>query len=321
MPASNDVPKDLIDFILDGTSFVVVGHEDPDGDCVGSQLALSSLLRRMGKKAIPCLTVPFKRTELKPFEKHFLPFPAKQEGLRVLIMDCSDRNRVGDIPIDGLPFAIIDHHATGEPWGQIAYFDPTASSVSLMVEKLFAVLGEEPTKDEALYLLFGICTDTGFFRHLDDNGAETFRTAAKLTAAGANPKELFDIINGGKPLGSRLLLGTCLAKTRPFFDGKLLVSDETLEELDRFGHKSRDSDILYQLLQSVEGVEAVVLIRQENAEKCTLGFRSRDRIDVSAIAKKFGGGGHLHAAGAKVYSGNIQELEKKIVEAFGEVFT
>ena len=313
------VPEELLNFIRNGAYFAVVGHEEPDGDCIGSQLAISSMLLRMGKKAVPCSAGPFKRNDLGNFAERFLPFPAEREGLKVLILDCSARERVGELPIDGLPWAVIDHHTSGNPEGGVQYLDPSAPSVTFMVEKIFRALGAEITAEEAEFLLFGLCTDTGFFRHLDETRPEAFLAAYRLCAAGASPKKLFDIINGGKQLSSRLLLGSILAKTRPCFGGKLLVSDETLEERERFGPESRDSDMLYQLLQSVECVEAIVLIRQENKEECSIGFRSRDRIDSAAIAKQFGGGGHKNAAGAKV-RGGIAELEEKVVTAFGEWF-
>jgi len=313
------VPQELIDFINSGTDFIVAGHEGPDGDCIGSQLAIASLLRRMGKKAVPCSAGPFKRPEVKPYADQFLPCPPKREGLRVIVMDCSTRERVGDLPIDGLFSAAVDHHASGDPWGTVVYLDRDAPAVALMVERIFRALGAEPTVEEAEYLLFGLCTDTGFFRHLDETDSEVFLAASRLTAAGASPKKAFAAIHGGKPFNSRLLMGSVLAKTRPYYGGRLLVSDETLEETERYGPDSRDSDLVYQLLQSVEGVEAITLIRQESMEECSLGFRSRDRIDVGAIAEAFGGGGHKNAAGAKV-RGTIAELEEKCTAAFAPWF-
>ena len=315
----SEVPEELIDFIRSGLNFVVVGHEDPDGDCVGSQLAMCSLLQRMGKKAIPCSAGPFKRPELKQFEERFLPFPETHEELKVIVMDCSVRERVGDLPIDGFPSAAIDHHDSNHPWGGVIFLDPLAPSVTFMTEKIFRSLGMDPTKEEAELLFFGLLTDTGFFRHLDEKKPETFNTAARLAAAGASPKKLFGMINGGKQLNSRLLLGTILAKTRSYFNGKLLISGETLEESRRYGMASRDSDAIYQLLQSVDGVEAIVLIREENSNECSIGLRSRDHVDVAAIAENFGGGGHKNAAGCKT-QGSLAGLEEKIVAAFKKWF-
>ncbi|MDR2661696.1 MAG: bifunctional oligoribonuclease/PAP phosphatase NrnA [Treponema sp.] len=315
------VPAELLDFIRGGSVFIVAGHEDPDGDCVGSQLAITSVLRRMGKKAYPCSAGPFRRTEIKPFEKHFVPCPgpAHHGDLRVLVMDCSTRDRVGDIPIDGLPLAAVDHHLSGSPWGEVIYLDPAAPSVTFMTAKLIGELGFVPTPEEAELLLFGLCTDTGFFRHLDAGSSEAFETAAALTAAGASPKKIFAAINGGKSLNARLFMGKTLAKTRPYYGGRLLVSSETLEEVEQFGRESRDSDMIYQLLLSVEGVEAAALIRQENPGECTIGLRSLDRIDVTAVAEQFGGGGHKNASGAKA-GGTIPVLEEKLAAAFAPWF-
>ena len=125
-------------------------------------------------------------------------------------------------------------------------------------------------------------------------------------------------MNGGKSLDSRILMGLILSRVESYFGGKLLMSYENLEDTERFGLQGRDSDALYQLLQSVAGVEAVVLIRQEAIDNCTVGFRSRESVDVSAIAAKFGGGGHKQAAGLSA-AGTIADLKKKILAAFTEV--
>ncbi|MDR2313388.1 MAG: bifunctional oligoribonuclease/PAP phosphatase NrnA [Spirochaetaceae bacterium] len=313
------VPTALLAFIREGTDFIITGHKEPDGDCAGSQLALASLLRRMGKTALACSAGPFKRSEIKSLEKHFAPCPEKRDGLRLIVMDCSAQERVGDLPLDGMPTAVVDHHEPGNSWGDIHYLDPRAPSVTFMVLRIFEELGMAPSVEEAELLLFGLCTDTGFFRHLEAGMTEAFRAAAVLSGAGASPKKTYAAINGKKPLNSRLLLGAILAKTKPFYGGRLLLSGETLEETRQFGLESRDSDTIYQLLLSVEGTEAAALIRQENPEECTIGFRSLDRIDVDAIAREFGGGGHKNASGAKV-PGTITELEEQVVKAFSPWF-
>jgi phosphoesterase RecJ-like protein len=316
------VPEALIRFILEGNAFIVAGHEEPDGDCVGSQLAAVSVLRRLGKQAWPCSAGPFKRSEIKPYEGEFVPCPegTAREGARVIVMDCSSRERVGSLPIDGLPAAAVDHHASGNPWGEVVYLDAAAPSVTSMTLRIINALGTAPTAEEAELLLFGLCTDTGFFRHVDGGSPDSFECAAELTAAGASPKRVFASINGGKTLNSRLLMGTVLAKTRAFYGGRLLLSTETLEETRRFGLESRDSNMIYQLLQSIDGVETMALLRQENPEECTMGLRSRDRVDVAAVAKGFGGGGHKNAAGAKV-PGSIAAVEENLLRAFAPWFS
>jgi phosphoesterase RecJ-like protein len=188
-----------------------------------------------------------------------------------------------------------------------------------MILGLIEALGLAPTTEEAELLFFGLCTDTGFFRHVDARGSETFRYASRLIAAGASPKKTFQVINGGKSLNARILMGQVLVRARAYFGGKLILSIEAYEDTLRYGLESRDSDSLYQLLQSVTGVEAIVIIRQETPENCTVGFRSRDAVDVAAIAAVFGGGGHKNAAGLSVL-GTVETVQPKILDAFADYF-
>ncbi|MDR3161630.1 MAG: bifunctional oligoribonuclease/PAP phosphatase NrnA [Spirochaetaceae bacterium] len=317
------VPPDLLTFIREGAKFLVAGHKEPDGDCVGSQLAFCSLLRRLGKEALPCSAGPFKRTEIMPYADRFTAHigEAEREGARVIVLDCSGEGRTGDIgeALKGLPRAIIDHHVTNPDADDTGkgpvYLDGQAPATCFMTLAVLEALGLEPTPEEAALLLFGLCTDTGFFRHVDAQGAETFAAATRLVRSGANPKEIYRAIHGGKSLDSRILLGRVLSRAESHFGGKLILSTEQYEETQRFGLEGRDSDQLYQLLQSVAAVEAIVIIRQETPDNCTIGFRSQDRLDVGAIALQFGGGGHKNAAGSSI-AGTIEELRPQVLRAF-----
>jgi phosphoesterase RecJ-like protein len=323
------VPPELVDFIREGNKFLVAGHKEPDGDCVGSQLALVSVLGRLGKRAVPCSSGPFTRTEVMPYEGRFTARLGETErkDARIILMDCSSWDRTGDLApfLEGLPTAVIDHHAVGQyASGEGAgaapvYLDPGAPSTTFMTQRLIEALGLSPSPEEAELLFFGLCTDTGFFRHVDAGGAETFTAAARLIAAGANPKKIFLTVHGGKSLNSRILLGTVLSHSQAYFGGKLILSTEAYEDTRRFGLESRDSDMLYQLLQSVTGVEAVGIIRQETPENCALGFRSQDKVDVAEIAARFGGGGHKNAAGAGV-PGRIEDIYPQVLAAFAGAF-
>jgi phosphoesterase RecJ-like protein len=327
------VPEALIQFINSGTRFIIAGHKEPDGDCVGSQLALCAVLRRLGKAAFPCSAGPFKRTEVAPYAARFNAAPAEAEkaGAKVIIVDCSSADRTGDLEAElrGLPTAVIDHHSSREaalsPEAGLStetgpvFLDPLAPSVTCMILSLIEALGLTPSPEEAELLLFGLCTDTGFFRHLDESGAETFAAAGRMVRAGASPKAAFQAINGGKTLDSRIFLGHILSRAESLFEGRLILSFETHEDILRFGLEGRDSDSLYQLLQSVAGVEAVAIIREESPGNCSVGLRSRDTIDVAAIAASFGGGGHKNAAGLSM-PGAISDIRPQIIEAFGRVF-
>jgi phosphoesterase RecJ-like protein len=320
------VPQALLDFILTGSKFLLAGHLEPDGDCVGSQLALVSALRRLGKEAIPCSAGPFTRTEIRPYASAYSARPgeAEREGARLIILDCGSPDRLGDLEplLRGLPRAVVDHHARGVFAGDsdpLCYLDPDAPATASLVLAIFDALGLEPNAEEAELLFFALAMDTGYFRHVDQGGAETFECAARLIRFGANPKQAYQAIYGGKTLDSRVLIGRILSGAQSWYGGKLILCAESLEDNLRYGLAGRDSDSFYQLLQTVEGMEAAVVIRQESPERCTLGFRSRDSVDVAAVAARFGGGGHKNAAGLSI-AGTIEELRPKIVAAFRTIF-
>ena len=329
------VSIELLDFIKKGKKFLIAGHKEPDGDCVGSQIVLASVLRKMGKEVILCSAGPFKHTEVKPYERLFVPAPEEKdrEGAWAILIDCSGLDRTGSLEpfLEGLPLAVIDHHKAGKyspveqrlpaefPPDRLVYADAHSPSATLLIYEIVKALGEPLSREEAELLFLGLGTDTGFFRYVGKDGAEAFEAAAGLVRSGADPRAAYSAINGGKSLDSRRLLGSILTRAEALFGGKLIYSYEEYEDILRFGPESRDSDALYQLLQSIAGVEAIVVIRQETPERCTIGFRSRDCVDVGAIAAAFGGGGHKNAAGLSI-SGSISELKPKILKAFEAVF-
>lgn len=318
------VPSGLLDFIDRHGTFYIVGHKEPDGDCVGSQLALASFLRRMGKDTVTLSAGPFTRTEILSYEHRFTdeaPAERASERAAAIILDCSSLQRIGSIAesLPPVPLAFIDHHASGEAVGEVVYIDIHAPSVTLMVLALIEAMGQVPTKEEAELLFFGLCTDTGFFRHLDEQSAETFAAASRLVEAGASPKRGFSMMYGGKSLYSRKLMGEILTRTEPYFEDRLLISYVTLDDQQRYGIASRDSDMLYQLLLSIAGCEAAMIIRQERETDCTVGLRARDRLDVGSIAAQFGGGGHRLAAGLSI-RGCIEDVREKLLHAFEPAF-
>jgi phosphoesterase RecJ-like protein len=321
------VPVELVQFIKTGSEFIIAGHKEPDGDCVGSQLVLRGALSRLGKEAIACSQGPFKRTELIKYASEFVDI-SKEEikpGAKVIIVDCSSMERTGSLKeiLEKYPCAIIDHHAavTHPPSTHQApvYVDANVPSCTLLIEKLITALELEMTCEEAGLLLFGLCTDTGFFRHLTEKNAAVFEAAARMVRLGASPKKTFLDITGGKSLNSRILLGNILSRTEAYFDGKLLMSYETLEEFDTYGFDGRDSESLNQMLQSVNGVEAIVIIRQECADNCTVSLRSMDKIDVSKIAASFNGGGHKNASGLSMH-GTISFVRQIMLNSFSNAF-
>lgn len=296
------VPETLFQFIDTYDRFIICGHREPDGDCVGSQLALSRFLEKIGKASLCVSPGPFNRPETEAFEPLFAASVTEEfqgESTAVFITDCSTIERTGSFQeiLRPYPTAVIDHHSSGEDFGDARYIVPKAASTTMLIYQLFREKGLTPDQETADYMLFGIATDTGFFRHLGPGAPEVFSIAAELVTAGASPNDIHRRIFGSRTLKSRQLLGTLLHRTESRYGGKLLVTYQTLEDLAAYGKYNKDSDTLYMLLQGISGVEVVVLVREEDEEECSIGLRSNNDVDVGVIAQNNGGGGHKKAAG------------------------
>lgn len=312
-------------FLSSHDSFVIAGHREPDGDCVASCVGLSYIVAHLEKPYILLNEGPFKRSEIRQYGSlfaHSLPFSAhdaRETGL--LIADCSELSRLGDAIADdvkGLDAFIIDHHKTANVGDIPHIINPTAPAAACIVQQLFEAIVGQPDREQAEMLFFGLATDTGFFRFLDSGSSEVFALAARLVAAGANPKAICEHITGGKPWPTRRLLGAMIEKSERYLNGRLIVGREDLDDTTRWGAEGRDSDAYYSIMLETEGVEAVALMRQDTEFTCTLGFRSKGECDVSAVAAKFGGGGHKNAAGASV-NGRIETLIPSVLKEFAKI--
>lgn len=313
-------------FIEKHNNFIIAGHKDPDGDCIASSLGVSYILENQKKDFILVNNGPFKRPEIKQYESSFIseiPFMSQQDRdeTGLIIVDCSELPRLGEIgDAQGLDTFIIDHHKTSNVEAGIeSIIDSSSPAASCLVQMLYEGIVGKLDKTAADTLFFGLSTDTGFFRFLREDSANVFELTARLVTAGANPNKMYDKITGGKPYSTRKLLGTTLGHAERFCNGKLVVAYETMDETKRYGQEGRDSDMLYTALLSCEGVEAAVFVRQETEHSCTAGFRSRDEIDVSSIAARFGGGGHKNAAGMSC-DGRLETLIPEIVKEFSKIF-
>lgn len=310
-------------FLSSHNFFYVIGHKEPDGDCIYSCLGMAALL---DAKKLPYQLLsagPFKRTEIRDKAELFTNVPTflseperKRTGL--LILDCSEMSRLGEIDgdLEGLDTFIVDHHKTASVT-ENCIIDPSSPATATLVQQLYEKLVGKPPKEVADLLFFGLATDTGYFRFLKDDSAEVFMAAARLVEAGTNPRQIYDRMTGGKAYNTRKLLGIMLNRAERYYNNKLVITYETTEDTRKYGQEGRDSDALYSLLLACDGVEAVVFLRQETEHNCTAGFRSRDAVDVSTIAAKFGGGGHKNASGASV-EGKIETLIPAICKEFAK---
>ena len=210
--ASPAVPPELIDFFHTYSCFLIAGHKEPDGDCIGSSIALSLFLQRLGKKTVLLSAGPFQRPEIRMYEPLFsahVPAEMKEkpEGVGLIIVDCSGIDRTGDLAeqLAGFPVIYIDHHATNtvKVPGSLIYAE--APSATFIIQTIIETMSGSVTKDEAELLFFGLCTDTGYFRHLDERSAEVFMHAARLVQVGVNPSTSLRRLTEA----SRLVPGYC----------------------------------------------------------------------------------------------------------------
>lgn len=316
------LPESVRNFILDHKKFLVLGHLEPDGDSTASQIVLASFLRRMGKRALLFCEGPFDRPEIQEYE----PLFKDRLGARdlsgepaVAVLDCSTTGRMGALAaqVRGRPTLVIDHHSSGREFGDVRWLEPRAPATVFLIQQLMEALEYPPTREEAELLLFGLCTDTGFFRHLGPDSAPVFASVSRLVEAGASPERTFRQVYGGQELAKMKLLSQALSRVEEHFGGRLLLSCQYLEDFEGKKSNTRGSYELYNLLQTVKGVEVIAFVREESRGQWSVGLRSGGTVDVGSLASALGGGGHRMAAGFN-YRGTCEEIKGLLLEHLGK---
>ena len=313
----------IIRQIKEHRTFYIFGHIDPDGDCIGSQLALAKFLAQLGKKAYVYSKGKFERQEIKRFQSQFSDIfsPSDKDGA-VIIVDCSTPDRTGfeEEELSKFTTIVIDHHSSGLPFGDFQYIRPQASACTMLILELMEAMGKKPSKEIAELLMLGLCTDTGFFKHLTETGAAAFETAAKLTSLGASPNKLYFDINGNRKAGTLKITSRLLDRATLYLGGKLMITWETLDDYAVIPRECREIDTVYMLLLAIEGVQVAASVKEDTPDKVTVGLRTRcDNIDLGAAAAQLGGGGHRKAAGCKIMNSNAEAVVKLLVEHFSKI--
>jgi phosphoesterase RecJ-like protein len=208
----------------------------------------------------------------------------------------------------------IDHHPDNTGYGDVNFVDPSASSVALIIYELLADTGELSAAISSL-LYIGVMTDTGGFR-FGNTDARTLRVAAALVILGANPAGLANAVYGEQPLGRLRLLGLVLSTTETEFDGKVAVSVMTERMKSETGSTGEDIEGIASVGRRVRGVEVALLLREEDG-RIRASLRSKGAVDVNAVARRLGGGGHKAAAGV-LLDGPIESARERLLEAIGE---
>jgi bifunctional oligoribonuclease and PAP phosphatase NrnA len=286
--------------------FLLTAHEGPDGDALGSLLGMHHLLRALGKDSVMFLAA--KEFPL-PIEYRFLPLeevfhepPADMPDRAVVFLDCGNIDRMPvDFLSEGGNFRInIDHHHDNTLFGDVNLVEVDASCTAEIVYELAILLGVELSAEMASALYVGIVTDTGKFMY-ENSSARTHRIAAELIEAGVEIDETYRRLYEHVPIEKLRLLSRALDGIERHCDGVLVLAYITAADYEASGAGEEMTEGIIDHLRSVEGARVAALVRDlgdrgRAARKVSLRS-SGDEIDVSAIARKHGGGGHKRAAG------------------------
>jgi phosphoesterase RecJ-like protein len=294
--APEDPVAAILDVLRQGERFLVCSHTRPDGDAVGSMLAMGMLLRQMGKRVdlVASDRVPAIYRPLPGAEKirHVLRVHGLYDAAILLECDSLERARVRGLE----PYfhINIDHHSTGRNFGHLNWIDRDATSVGELVFRLVKAAGATVTPEMARCLYTTILTDTGGFVF----GAlreSTFALAAELAHAGADPLQIARDIYFSTAESKLHLLGAALSTLRR--EGQVAWLWVTNEDMARTGASEEDTEGIVNYAVGIAGVDAAAFLRELPEGRIRLSLRSKGRIDVAAIAAGLGGGGHENAAG------------------------
>src|SRR5438132_5282757 len=295
----------VADAIREHDRFVLTTHENPDGDALGSLLAAELALEQLGKDTVMVLhgDAPL------PAEYGFMPLGELQRrwpddvAERVLLaVDCANESRIADPEVLGrVPLSInVDHHHDNTRFGRINLIVADASSTGEVLRDLFRELGVELTPDIAESLYIALVTDTGRFQYTNTT-PKALRLAAELVEAGVDVQRVFQGIYESVEFAKLKLLARALDRAQVYDGGRLVISYLLRGDFHDLGVGEEYAEGIIDYLRAVEGAELAALIREpprDDGPTRRVSLRaSVDELDVSAIARMFGGGGHRQAAG------------------------
>ena len=301
-PQTNTDLKGIAQAIGRYSSFAICGHVSPDGDCVGSALALALALEAIGKRAV-CITAKTDPVDptlaFLPGFEGFIPASQLEWQPEVFIgVDVPSRERIGEgvRVLDGAQLSItIDHHAYDTTMCDLVYVDPGAPATACLIWDLIPAMGVAPSAEMAQCAYTGLLTDTGAFCYQNAD-ARAFAYAQSMVEAGASPADAAREVLENRSLASLVLEMLMLQRMEIIADGQAVLSYITQEDLDGLHASKADVEPLIDTLRTVRGVRIACLMReQDGAVRGSL--RAKDATDVAVIARTHGGGGHIAAAG------------------------
>jgi phosphoesterase RecJ-like protein len=302
------------DELVGRSTFLITSHARPDGDSIGSQLALAAALRLIGK------TVRIVNRDAPP--EPFLALPgvdqievaARVEGAHdaLVVMECSDLARPGVAGLEGYFTLNIDHHPGNAMFGTVNWFDESAAACGELVADIVDVLDIAWTPEIATHLYLAILTDTGSFRH-GHITARTFEVCRRIAEAGVDPAAIARLVYEQSTVGKLRLIGALLDSMEISSGGRLAVLTLGNDLMARTGASPYDTDGMINMPLMAADVQAVALVRAEGDGHVRVSLRSKGDIDVRLVAAQFGGGGHRNASGFTV-KGDPAVVRQRLTE-------
>lgn len=326
-PQSNATLAEIADALARHDNFVICGHKNPDGDCLGSQLALAHVLRTMGKRAT-CLLA-----DAAPVDQGMAFLPGVGEMVYAadfggapevfVAVDVPTRDRMGEaaagIHAHASLTVTIDHHEVPKRMSDMSYTDADAPSTTMLVWEVARLLLGDDARDGtiATCCYAGLMTDTGGFRYQNAT-AESFAAASQMVLAGADPAAIAQSVYQSRSLASTLLEARTIEHLRMLDGGRVALSWVSADDMEACGAVKADTEPLVEVLRSLAGVRVACMLRAQG-EGVRGSLRAKDDTDVAAIAREFNGGGHVAAAGLSL-DGSIEEAVRVMEKRLGHLF-
>lgn len=302
--------KQIAELLQNSKTIVLTAHIQPDGDCLGSMLALHQYLLSLGKNVRMMLDddIPILYKFLPGYQNIVKPTARLISADLLIVLDASDIDRIGSVKEQvNAPILNIDHHLSNTKFADYWYIDTKSAATGEIIFQLLTMLHATITPEMATCLYTAIATDCGFFRYANTS-VNTMRYAADLMQYGANPNLISEYMET-KPLESILTLAKVLETLELYQQGKIAtitILPDALSNLD-----STEGFINYPRV--IEGVEIAIMFKVMNDGMIRISFRSKT-VDVSKLALSFGGGGHARAAGCAVM-GRIEDVTRDVLYA------
>src|SRR5829696_1946658 len=295
--------------------FLITSHARPDGDSIGSQLAMAFALDALGKSV--------RIVNADPAPEHYQDFPgmtrieiaARVETPdvdAVIVMECSDLTRTGVAGLENQFIVNIDHHGGNRMYGALNWHDESAAACGEMVFDVIGALGVPFTVEIATHIYLALLTDTGSFHHSNIT-PRTFDICRQCVEAGVNPAVMARRVFDSNSFGKLKLIGALLDKMELMDKGRLAILHLDDDMLAATGSTHNDTEGLINLPLTAREIQAVVFFKTTSGGELRVSMRSKYDVDVRRVANEFGGGGHKNAAGFTV-AGSLQDVRGGIIE-------